>query len=197
MAGYRRSNAIAEALAARASAYFEPEDDATPEHPEPCSILDYVACWVADGKTVKALALELTTELHFEVWAETLLRMLKRTFGELPTESALDAARVRASHAMAEEALELVDAQADTQVDVSRAASRARSRQWLAERYNPQRFGQSKGVTVSINVASLHLDALRSTPKAVTGGALHAIATGDSTSALPSQAVAVQVVSSE
>ena len=35
------------------------------------------------------------------------------------------------------------------------------TRQWMAERYNPSKYGQSKGVSVSVTVGSLHLDALR------------------------------------
>lgn len=68
---------------------------------------------------------------------------------------------MRASHLMVEESLQIVDAEALTSVDVSRAASRAKSRQWIAGKYNRAAYGESREPTVSISIGSLHLDALR------------------------------------
>lgn len=192
MAGRARTNALADELDKRVADYFEPEDG-DPAY----SRLDYVCCWLAEGKTVKALAQDLTDTLHFDVWAETLLRHLRRDYGDQKTDDALDVARARASHSLAEDALDLVDkADRDSSSAVSKAAAQARSRQWMAERYNPSRFGQSKGVNVSISVGTLHLDALRAVPNAVTGSALHAIATVQSQDHAPANALSVHQIAS-
>lgn len=108
-----------------------------------------------------SLATDLSTKLGFDLEWPSLLRFLKSEHGEAKTEQAIDNARTQCSHALAEEALGIVDAPADTQTEVSRAASRARSRQWMAERYNAARFGQSKQAQVTVNIGTLHLNALR------------------------------------
>jgi hypothetical protein len=187
VAGRARTNAIADALDSRVASYFEPEDG-DPQYTR----LDYVCCWLAEGKTVKSLAQELTDSLHFEVWAETLLRQLRRDYGEGAVDSALDAARARASHSLAEEALDLVDkADRDSSSAVSKAQAQARSRQWMAERYNPGRFGSNKGVSVSISVSDLLLDALRARPKIVTGSPLASIAHADAREIAPANVLPV------
>ena len=87
---------------------------------------------------------------------------------------------------MAEEALSIVDAPADTNVEVSRASSRAKSRMWMAEKWNRQDYGQDKGVTLNISTGSLHLDALRAFPAKVTGSAQELPNTATVLPALPS-----------
>lgn len=176
MAGRARSKALRECLDSRAADYFDADDT-------PHTSLDYVCDWVESGKTLKELAADLTTELEHDVPYARLIATLREQYGETTVEERLEASRVRASHPMAEEALSLVDAPADSNVDVSRAASRARTRQWLAEKWNRKAYGQDKGVSVSVSIGSLHLDALRSMP--ARPAAMAEIVTGSTQHALP------------
>lgn len=174
MAGRARTNAIADELAKRVKETFDPDPD---ENPQP-NALDYVCHWMECGKTAKALAADLSNSLAFDCDYAMLMRYLRNTHGAA-AESAMDQARARASHSLAEDALELIDAaDRDSSSAVSKAQAQARSRQWMAERYNPSRFGSNKGVSVSISVTALHLDALRAAPKGVTGSGLQALDPG-------------------
>jgi hypothetical protein len=174
MAGRARAKALADELARRTADYFELSDAIAGEETTHTT-LDYVADWVESGNTLKELAASLTTTLEHEVTYARLMATLREEHGAGTVEERLDASRARASHSLAEHALELVDAKADTNVEVSRAASRARTRQWMAERYNPSKYGQSKGVSVSVSVGSLHLDALRHLSTIVTPASQHAL----------------------
>lgn len=183
MAGRARAKALQEALEARAAECFEVD---VINGDEVRGTLDYVADWVESGNTIKELSAELAEELGHEVTYARVMAVLRQRHGEDRVDARLDASRARASHSLAETAMELVDAPADTNVEVSRAASRARTRQWMAERYNPQKFGQSKGVSVSVSIGSLHLDALRAVPSRpvaiVTGASVAALSSGDGNS---------------
>ena len=176
MAGRARAKALAEALQARTTEYFEADPTQT--------TLDYVADWVESGNTLKELAASLSTALEHEVTYARLMACLTEQHGAGPVEARLKASRARASHSMAEQAIQLVDAPADSNVDVSRAASRARTRQWLAEKWNRAEYGQQRDVSVSISVGSLHLDALRAPTARAT-----AIVTPSPVPALPSTAL--------
>lgn len=152
-----------DALDTRRQNHFDLEDTRS-------TVLDYVSEWIANGQTLKALAQDLSTELGFDLWAESLNRMLRRTFGEQAVDRALAEARMRASHGFAEESVEIVDQADDTSsAAVSKASSRARSRQWLASKWNRKDYGDEKGVSVNVSITSLHLDALRAQTPKVTG----------------------------
>ena len=161
MAGHSRREAIYSELAKRTRDTFGNEDSEAEIQP---TAIDYVCQWLENAKTLKALAGEITSKLHLDVSPALLQRALAARFGEDETERAIDRARSRASHLYAEDALTIVDEPADTNVEVSRAASRARARQWLAEKYNPRAYGSSKDVSVSISIGSLHLAALQAVP---------------------------------
>lgn len=190
MAGQPKRRAMIEELSKRATETFDtdPVDVAigtqnTPTH------LDYVSAWIERGQTVKALAQDITNSIRHEITYDQLMRYLRSTFGDQQTERELDAARTRASHLYAEHALEIVDAPAYDSVSVQQAATRAKQRNWLAERYNPSRFGQAKGPTVSISIGGLHLQALQAIPNIVTGSAqTPSIGSGEQAS-LPIQVV--------
>lgn len=155
MAGQPKRRAMADALEKRTRIYFE--DDPVPTQ------LDYVCCWITDGKTLTDLALELNVARSW------LTVHLDKTFGDAVCDQRLTDARAHASHSHAESSMSITDLQAVTTVEVSRNASRSRSRQWLAERWNQQKYGQSKGVNVSINIGDLHLAALQAPRNGVTG----------------------------
>ncbi len=164
MAGRARTAALREALERRSIEALSTEDDI-----DAPGMLAYVCDWIESGNTVKELAAELTVELDHEVTYARVMAVLRAEDGAEAVEERLSASRVRASHSLAETAMAIVDEQHDTNVEVSRAASRARTRQWMAERYNQREFGSQKGVSVSLTVGSLHLDALRAVPARVTG----------------------------
>ena len=67
-------------------------------------------------------------------------------------------ARVRAADMMACETLQIADSISDD--NPAKPLHRIRTRQWLAERWDPKQYG-TKQTEVSINIGSLRLDALR------------------------------------
>lgn len=158
MAGRARFQALKEELSQRTAQTFLLDAD-----PEAKTHLDYVCDWLEDGRTMKQLAQDLTDTLGFELSATRLKAYLLEAFGD-QTHDRLDQARKGAADAYAETAIAIADEDAETTVAVSRNASRMRSRQWLAERYNPQRYGQAKGLSLTINTGQLHLEALRIRP---------------------------------
>jgi hypothetical protein len=75
-------------------------------------------------------------------------------------------ARSEGADIIAEEAGEILDTLATsggvvTSVDVQLGTARARYRQWLAGVRNREEYGDASPVAVTVNVANLHLDALR------------------------------------
>lgn len=189
MAGRARLLALKDELDKRTTDYFVDDDEGVTR-----SHLDYVCAWYEDGQTGKALALSLSNSLKLAVTYEALMRYLRNQFGTETADRALDSARVRASHSMAEEAVELVDNAAEFAPAVAKASAQARSRQWMAERYNPQRFGTQKGVSVNVSIGSLHLDALRARASVVTVGTQALLSSGESTGASEVQVVDAEVV---
>ncbi len=73
-------------------------------------------------------------------------------------------ARARAATALVEEAREIADeVDADHPGELNKAKLRIGVRQWTAERWNRQAYGApSAQANVTINLGSMHLDALRS-----------------------------------
>ena len=69
-------------------------------------------------------------------------------------------ARVRAAELLACETLTIADSIPDD--NPSRPMHRIRTRQWLAERWDPKTYG-TKPADLHINIGSLRLDALRQT----------------------------------
>lgn len=174
MAGRARRTALADELEKRTLDYFDvdPVDVAIGNTTQPTQ-LDYICARIESGTSTTKLAGELSAVLNFDVSYERLMAYLREEYGREHAESELRSARSRASHSLAEEALDLVDAPATDSVAVQRARNRAHSRYWLAERYNPERFGQSKQTNVSISLGVLHLDALRAHSQVVTGALQH------------------------
>ena len=183
MAGRARLAALTDELSKRTLDCFDIDPiDVTLGSVQRPSHLEYVSAWVERGQTIKDLAKDLADSLRIDITYDALMRYLRQSFGEQETDAALSQARARASHAMAEEALAIVDAPAVDKTDVARAASRARSRQWMAERWNQAQYGSQKGVSVNVSVSSLHLSALQASPQEVTA----ALTNAQQPSALPS-----------
>lgn len=161
LAGKPRRKAIVTELEFRTREYFEIESGA----PCPHTHLDYACEWLANGGTMVELAAEMSITLGFHVFGGQIRTYLGEVWPS-ECESALSRARARGAHALAENALELVDAPAGDQTEVSRAASRARVRHWTAERWNRGEFAGQQAASVSISIGTLHLDALRA-PKSI------------------------------
>ncbi len=162
MAGQPKRRAMFELLEQRATDYFEGDPTQT--------ALDYVACWIEDGQTINELSAELSRTLGHTVQREWIGTSLRKTFGADAVDERLANARSRASHTLAEASIDISDGAAETSVGVARNGLRARARQWAAERWNPQQYGQSKGVNVSISLGGLHLTALQAVNREVTSG---------------------------
>lgn len=80
--------------------------------------------------------------------------------------SAFLAARKLSAHAMADDALEIVDATEgeESPAAVRAAEIRANQRRWHAERANREDYGQpTQALTLNLNLASLHLTSLKAT----------------------------------
>lgn len=170
MAGRARLQALKDELTKQARAYFDVDatDIAIGTNPEP-SHLEYVCAQVESGTSTTKVATQLGNALGFDVSYERLMAYLRSEYGREAVDSELRQARSRASHCIAEQAVDLVDAPASDSVSVQRARNRASQRNWLAEKYNKSDYGQQKDVNVAISITSLHLDALRSRPNGVTG----------------------------
>lgn len=67
-------------------------------------------------------------------------------------------ARARAADHLAQQALEISD-QSDG--EVARDRLRVDTRKWLASKWNAAQYGDQKGVQVNLNLADLHLQAVR------------------------------------
>ena len=78
--------------------------------------------------------------------------------------AAASRARTRAAHVLAGETLEIADeADADHPGEWQKAKLRIQARTWVAERWGRQTYGApSAQANVTINLGSMHLDALRS-----------------------------------
>lgn len=162
-----------DALEARTREFFEVSDD----QPTVQSHLDYAEAMVASGIPLLQLSKDLGVD------RETLRRYLCSLDPEHANER-MSRARENGGHALAEEGLEIVDADASTAVEVSRAVSRARHRGWLAERWNPGDLGVQKGANVVINVTQLHLAALQTVPGRVTGASETHLLEGNNSSSV-------------
>jgi hypothetical protein len=105
---------------------------------------------------------ELNTEMGTELPYAFLGNYLRATFSKAT--EVLDRARSEsgADH-LADRALEASEEAVGTNADVGRNRARAAAMQWMAGAWNRKRYGQGtkQDVSVTVNVASLHLDAMR------------------------------------
>lgn len=162
MAGRLLHRQLLERLQADANSYFEVDAvDVAIGTDQPADLLHYVCARVTSGASLKALSLELSASVGRPISYERLMRFLYDRYAVESVDSAIDAARVRASHVLADESLEIADAATPETAQVARV--KVNQRNWLAERYNRKQYGQDKGasVNVQVNVASLHLEALQ------------------------------------
>lgn len=142
------------ALEQRTRDYFEDN-----EH----TVLQYVEAWTENGATLVSLAAEIAEDERDAADLEPaqLTRYLHSVFGEVQVKTTLDLARQRGAHMLVERRQ---DAIADVTDKDRVPAEKLRNdmAQWLAGKWNKVEMGESKAtVSVQLNVAQLHIDAMR------------------------------------
>jgi hypothetical protein len=160
MAGQPRKRAVIAELERRAA-----QDDST--------VLEYAEAWVAGGGTLFSLAKSVQKSLWPEEAQPGLVHrpppratVERYLFGlEEGAEQRLLRARSSSGSAMAEESVELADADYDKD-GAPRVKNQIQARQWLAQRFNKE-LAEQKGPSVAISIGSLHLAALRQRASAV------------------------------
>lgn len=81
---------------------------------------------------------------------------------EAPERAALlTRARTRAADLLAAETLEIADSAGEQAGEIAKAKLRTDVRRWLAGKWNPAQYGEQRGVQVNVNVADMHLTAVR------------------------------------
>jgi hypothetical protein len=146
---------------------------------EDCTPPEYAERWIESGGTLLSLAADLADELDLPVMRATLSRYLHRDDEERTGradafEQRLTRARSLSAFGMVEKALEIADKVEENTVHTSRL--KVQSLQWTAERFNREQLGQKQGVSVTVTVGSLHLEALRQPPDRLTAivtGTIH------------------------
>lgn len=116
---------------------------------------NFVLDFIGDGGTVKALSEQVGCSRSF----------LSRILNKRPEyRAALEEGRRVQADRLAEESMEIVDKMAESggyrSEDVQLAKERISVRKWLAAMNDPDRYAP-KDKAVTINVANLHLDALK------------------------------------
>jgi hypothetical protein len=127
------------------------------------SVLEYAEEWIASGKTILALSKRIKRATREQVSRDMLSKYLNHCTPDAAAR--LAHARLIGGHGLLEDALAIAD-RTKTE-DVPKARLRVQARQWAAERWSPE-LAPQKGVSVTLNVGSLHLDALRAIPSRVT-----------------------------
>lgn len=127
--------------------------------------LDYADLWVSSGGTILGLARKLGEGCGLEIYREALSKYL--TSLPAPPTGTLAQARARGAHALIDESIEIADSA--TNDDAQASALRVKTRQWIAERWNPVDLGVAKGPSVTVNIGTLMLEALRQPVPAITG----------------------------
>jgi hypothetical protein len=149
MAGNPLKHRVLSALAARAKS--ELGDDA--------SVLDYAYNHVANGGTIVGLANLVGLEIGLPISRSFLSGILNNLNDD--ARMRLEAARRESASALAEQTTEIADAAEAFPASIAKAGLQVRTRQWLAERFAPEQFGQKSSVAVTANVGQLMLEALR------------------------------------
>jgi hypothetical protein len=161
MAGMPRTRALARALDRRVAKTFDLPEDIDDEAVQVPSHLDYVCLWVSSGKTMLELVKDLNASEGLNLMPAMLGNYLRRYWPDATAR--LDAAREEGSDYLGERSVEVGDERADTSADVGRLRVKASALQWLAGGWNRAKYGQGSkaNVAVTVNMAEVHLDALR------------------------------------
>jgi hypothetical protein len=122
---------------------------------------------IANGETFKQIAPD------YGVSKSYVHRMISRK-SQPKLREAYERARRESAEAHAQKALEILDNVTPTRDEIAKARAQAEHRRWLAQAYDRDTFGPpQQNAQVTLNIASLHLDALRraAPPRALPSGA--------------------------
>ena len=129
------------------------------EPPAAPTVLDFICYRVSGGDSLRQITREMATAFDRRVPMDWLASYLRREHHDY--ESRMREARRLGAVALADESLELIDSAEPTPDALRKAQLQADVRRWQAERYARDDFGPSTRASVTLNVGTLHLDALR------------------------------------
>jgi hypothetical protein len=147
MAGTQKQTRLVAALQARAAR----------EIGEDASELDYVAHYLSAGGLLTKLAEALAVEMGESISRPFLSNTVHGLADDAKARLAL--ARREGAAALVEQSVSIADDAPETAGGVSKAKLQVGTRQWLAEKADPEQFGSR--VQVAVSLGQLHLDAMR------------------------------------
>jgi hypothetical protein len=156
MAGQPLKRKLIEELERRAAALAE-------ETGEPCSPLDVIHDWVAAGRTMRDLTIELGRAVGHQLSASSGI-LTTWVNGTPEGRAMLAQARQIAAHALAEETMDILEDADDDKLALLKAKLRAENNRWLAGKWNREAYGETPQVQVNNNrfdIGQLHIDAMR------------------------------------
>jgi len=110
---------------------------------------DMILTMIEAGRSIAEICIDLgVSKRAFDIWID-----------ENDMSSKITRARTRAADLMACETIKIADAIEET--NPARPVQRIRTRQWLAERWDPKTYGQQKAAQITVNVQDMRLAALR------------------------------------
>jgi len=151
MAGKPKEARIVAALTKRAASELGP--DSTP--------LDYVCTFLAGGKMFPDLAASLAAELNEPVSRQLVSGAAHALSAD--AKERIATARRECAIALVEDTITIADEAQETTGAAAKARLQIGSRQFFAERFNPEQFGTMKP-QVSVSIGTLMLEALRQPP---------------------------------
>jgi hypothetical protein len=133
----------------------------TDEHGEPCGPLDVIHDWVAAGRTMRDLTIDVGKDVGHKLSASS--GILTTWVNSTPEGRAMLAqAREIAAHALAEETLDILEQADEDKNALTKAKLRAENNRWLASKYNRRDYGETPQVQINqYDIGQLHIDAMR------------------------------------
>jgi hypothetical protein len=163
LAGQPKKRAMIAELIKRGRELAEPDDERTDEQ----LALEYVKDWVASGRTLVALAHDVTRATGVDIIREQISKWVRQVGGEEGEGAVLSHARSVGAHALVEAGLEGILTAPPVREELQRAKLAADQGNYIAERWNREELGARNGAQVSISLTVAHLEALRARPTAV------------------------------
>jgi hypothetical protein len=110
---------------------------------------DMILTMIEAGKSIAEICIDLgVSKRAFDIWID-----------ENDMSSKITRARTLAADLMACATIKIADEIEET--NPARPVQRIRTRQWLAERWDPKTYGQQKAAQITVNVQDMRLAALR------------------------------------
>jgi hypothetical protein len=131
------------------------------EHGEPLGPLDVIHDWIAAGRTMRDLTIEVGKKVGHKLSASS--GILTTWVNSTPEGRAMLAqARKIAASALAEETVDILENADETKEALTKAKLRAENNRWLASKYDRETYGESAPqVALSFDIGQLHIDAMR------------------------------------